>query len=604
MQHQILQLLRRPTTWMGLCAAGIIALVAMWPGEEVEAPSSPALAEEKSAEPDVPLVPLSGTPETPAKVIVELPPAPPVVPVELPEVAAPKAMPAAPTPAAVAEKTAPAPAAPTPPAPQPAPPIPAPAPAPTVVARPIPLPAAITAIQVPGVTKSQVTVPLQPSVEPPKVPPPFFVSGIASAAEAPPPSPAPAAKVQPGPAKGSVPVIVARATAPAEPQVIAPPAAPPEAAKGSGPVVTTKQPAEGKMAGESEFTQDSHEKGAVATTGTPAKEPSARISVPAEPKPTAPEAALPSDVKAVWKVIKRDGHDYVTGGSLQRFYGFATYKVEGKNVWLRRPDLVLKAQLGAQELLINNIKFILSYPVGQDGGEAIFSRLDLCKLIDPVLRPNYIGNGGDFDTVVVDAGHGGHDSGAKGVYGYEKDFTLSMAQAVKAALMQRGLKVIMTRTTDVFITLGGRVAIANQTPNCIFVSLHFNSGDSSAATGIETFALSPQGSSSTFMGQRTSDYAQFSGNNQDGANIALATAVHGQVIHRFKVVDRGIKRARWTVLTGCQKPGILFEGGFVTSPSDCRYIASDNYRKALSDAIADAIVNYRRALGQQRVQRR
>ncbi|MCB1210406.1 MAG: N-acetylmuramoyl-L-alanine amidase [Verrucomicrobiales bacterium] len=603
MQNKILQYLRRPTTWMGLCAAGIVALVAMWPDEESEtAPDKPVAADQK-ADPSVPLVPLSGTPETPSKVIVELPPAPPVVPVELPEIEPAKPMPAAPAPAVVAEKPAPATTTPPPAPPKPAPVAPA-APQPTVVVRPLPLPASLAGLQIPGVTKSQVTVPMQPVVVPPKVPPPFFVSGIASA----PAAPVPAGGSKAG--KEASPAVIARATAPAEPQAVAPPAVKPEEpAKGSGPVVTTSHPpGEEKMSADGEFGHDSHEKGTVATT-EPAKEPSARISVPTEPKPeppppAAPEVALPTDSKVIWKVVKRDGHDYVTGSSLQRFYGFATYKVDGKNVWLRRPDLVVKAQLGAQELLINNIKFILSYPVTQEGGEAIFSRLDLCKLIDPVLRPNYIGNGGDFDTVVVDAGHGGHDSGAKGVYGYEKDFTLSMAQAVRASLIQRGLKVVMTRSTDVFITLGGRVAIANQTPNSIFVSLHFNSGDSSSATGIETFALSPQGSSSTFMGQRSSDYAQFSGNNQDGPNIALATAVHGQVIHRFKVVDRGIKRARWTVLTGCQKPGILFEGGFVTSPTDCRYIASDSYRKALSEAIADAIVNYRRALGQQRVQRR
>jgi len=567
MLNTIVQLLRKPTTWMGICAASIVAAVAFWPSGEAE---RALLGAVESAE-GTPMVPLSGTPETPPKVIVELPPAPPVKAIELPEVPPEKAMPTPAPPVVVVAETT------TPVAKESS------LPAESAIV-PWAVPQAMSRFSALNFTKSQpapsviVKTPLQTTG------PPATAPKVSSPTQS-----APTARVTPMP-------VIARATAPLEPQELK--VAKPE--KKAGPVVVTTPPASEKMGGDGEFAQDSHEKAAAVAATTP--KPSATISV--TPPPAAPEASLPTNVKDVWKVVKRDGHDYVTGGSLQRFYGFATYKVDGKNVWLRRPDLVLKAQLGAQELLINNIKFILSYPVGQEGNEAIFSRLDLCKLIDPVLRPSYIGNGGDFDTVVVDAGHGGHDSGAKGVYGYEKDFTLAMANAVRASLIQRGLKVVMTRSTDVFITLGGRVAIANQTPNSIFVSLHFNSGDSSAATGIETFALSPQGSSSTFMGQRNSDYSQFSGNNQDGPNIALATAVHGQVIHRFKVVDRGIKRARWTVLTGCQRPGILFEGGFVTSPTDCRYIASDNYRKALADVIGDAVVNYRKALGQQRVQRR
>ena len=300
-------------------------------------------------------------------------------------------------------------------------------------------------------------------------------------------------------------------------------------------------------------------------------------------------------IDSSFEVVKYDGRDYVTAESIHKFYRFSSYKVDGNNVILSNPTLILKASVGSQDILMNNIKFILSYPFASVGGKPAFSRLDLCKLIDPVLLPSHIGDADAFDTIVVDAGHGGHDSGARGVYGFEKDFTLQMAFAVKAALVQRGFKVVMTRSTDEFISLGGRAEIANKTPHSIFLSLHFNSSGP-AANGIETFALSPQGTASTFMGQRSSDYHAFSGNHQDSANIALATAVHAMVIHRFKLADRGIKRARWSVLTGCNRPGILFEGGFVTNGTECRLIASTTYREAVANAIGDAIVNYRRAL--------
>lgn len=297
-----------------------------------------------------------------------------------------------------------------------------------------------------------------------------------------------------------------------------------------------------------------------------------------------------------WEILKHEGRDYISAASVQRFYNFGTYKVEGKHVWLRTTNLILKAEIGSMEMLINNVKFILSYPVTEVGGKVGFSRLDLCKLIDPVLRPSYIADADPFDTVVLDAGHGGHDSGAKGVYGYEKDFTLKMVQATKASLERRGFKVILTRSTDEFISRTGRVAIANRTPNSIFISIHFNSSDGSSATGIETFALTPQGGSASLERGGGYNGNGLTGNRQDSENIALATAVHAKVVSTYKLIDRGIKRAQWTVLTGCTRPGILFEGGFVTNANECRFIASDAYRRSLAETIGDAVVNYRRAL--------
>lgn len=316
----------------------------------------------------------------------------------------------------------------------------------------------------------------------------------------------------------------------------------------------------------------------------------------APPDENEPPAQLPASGDGGWDLVKINGRDYVTAESVHRFYRFSTYKVEEKHVWLRSNTLILKGQIGSQELLINNVKFIMSYPVQESAGRPLFSRLDLCKLIDPVLRPSYISDGEIFDTVVLDAGHGGHDVGARGVYGYEKDYALKMVLSVKKELEKRGFKVILTRSTDVFITLSGRVAIANQTPRSIFVSIHFNSGGNSTASGIETFALTPQGSSATFSRGGGYNASGVTGNSHDSANIALATAVHAMVVSRFKFVDRGIKRAQWSVLTGCKKPGILFEGGFVTNGPECRLIASDNYRESVGGAVADAVVNYRKAL--------
>src|SRR5881397_4197571 len=96
-------------------------------------------------------------------------------------------------------------------------------------------------------------------------------------------------------------------------------------------------------------------------------------------------------------------------------------------------------------------------------------------------------------TVVIDAGHGGHDRG--GIPGQriaEKDMTLDVAQRLRNVLAASGYRVVMTRDTDVFVPLGTRVAIANSYPNAIFVCIHFNSATRAGANGIETYFYSTE----------------------------------------------------------------------------------------------------------------
>jgi N-acetylmuramoyl-L-alanine amidase len=346
----------------------------------------------------------------------------------------------------------------------------------------------------------------------------------------------------------------------------------------------------------------------------PKEAPKATPKVETKPAP-APQTASVSNVKNEakpsasnpWHVIDVGGRDYITLESIRNFYnplfGFTGFRQQGNHVWLMSNKLVIKASVGSQELLMNNMKFILSFPVISHGDKTLISRLDLVKLVDPILNPSHIQGAEYFDTVVVDAGHGGHDAGARGVYGYEKNFALKMAQHLRTALMARGFKVVLTRSTDSFISLSGRVSIANQIPNSIFISLHLNSGGSTAS-GIETWALTPQNAAATISRGGGYNASGTTGNKQDSANIALASAVQARVLSTVKVVDRGIKRAQWSVLTGIKKPGILFEGGFVTNAKECLLIASDSYQKTVAVAIADAVANYRKALEPAMVNRR
>ncbi len=301
---------------------------------------------------------------------------------------------------------------------------------------------------------------------------------------------------------------------------------------------------------------------------------------------------------AGWKIQKVSGRDYVTDENVNSFYKFERFVKEGSDRLFRHPSLVMRWKTGSQAIYINNIKFNLSFPIVEQGGNAMISTVDLAKLVDPVLRPSYIKKPIIFDTVVIDAGHGAHDSGAKGVKGYEKDYTLDLSKKLEAELKKRGFKTVMTRSTDVFLTLGQRVAIANQTKDAIFVSIHFNSSGTRTANGIETYSLAPQGTSSTNGGSPWSSF--LNGNTRDKENIALATSVHAHVIHEFKSIDRGIKRARFNVLRGINKPAILFEGGFVTNPTEGAKIHEEPHRQQLANSIADAIVKFKGAVGKKK----
>jgi len=301
----------------------------------------------------------------------------------------------------------------------------------------------------------------------------------------------------------------------------------------------------------------------------------------------------------IWELVQVDGRDYVTTRSMQRFYGFAEHRREGKQVILESRKVLMTLTLNDQTCVMNGVKFVFSHPVIEKDGLTLVSRMDLAKLIDPVLRPNYIRNAGEFGTVILDPGHGGKDGGAANSIGQEKNYNLAVARRLKMMLEAQGYKVVMTRDQDVFLSLEQRVEIANAVKErAIFISIHFNSGSRKEASGIETFTLSPPGIAHYGQDVKPSDEKVRMGNLHDSANIALATSVHGSVLRRLSstTVDRGIKRARFNVLSGVKHPAILLEGGFLTNPVEAKLVATAAYQDALARGVVDAIARYRFAV--------
>lgn len=313
-------------------------------------------------------------------------------------------------------------------------------------------------------------------------------------------------------------------------------------------------------------------------------------------------AALPNASAATasgWEIAKIEGRDYVSTESMKRFYNFTKITRSGPSITLENSKVEMKLRVGGNECLMNGVKFVFTHSVATVGDKAYVSRMDLAKLIDPVLRPNFIKNAGDFRTVILDPGHGGKDSGATNSLGTEAAYNLKVAERAKAQLQAKGFKVVMTRDSNRYLTLQERVDFANAIrENAVFVSIHFNSGGR-AARGIETFTLSPPGVSHYGRGLIAADNQTRAGNEHDSANIALATSVHGSLLRRLQkhTFDRGIKRARFSVLSGVRHPAILMEGGFMSHPYEARLIANETYQNAVAGSIVDAIAKYRFAVG-------
>ena len=301
-----------------------------------------------------------------------------------------------------------------------------------------------------------------------------------------------------------------------------------------------------------------------------------------------------------WNVVLHEGRRYVPIEDVSQFYRLSPPQKSDDSFSLSGPTRTIKGKTGKREVFINNVKYVLCFPILSKSGQTLISAMDVTKIIEPVMRPSLIKNASAVTTVILDAGHGGHDSGAKGPQGLEKDAALDVVQRTRRLLIQAGYNVQLTRSNDAFIPLERRPAMANKFPNAVFVSVHFNKSTTVGGTGIETFALAPRGVPSMDEENLSyNDLKQYPGHARDPENIALATAMHSSMLRHMRLTDRGIKRARFVVIRDLQIPGVLLEGGFMNHPFDGRLIASSAYRDAFARAILEGVGRYRSAISGQ-----
>ena len=219
--------------------------------------------------------------------------------------------------------------------------------------------------------------------------------------------------------------------------------------------------------------------------------------------------------------------------------------------------------------------------------------------------------------IVIDPGHGGHDTGTIGPHGLlEKNLVLDVSRRLGKLLQARlGADVVFTRRDDTFIPLETRTAIANQEQADLFVSVHANSSRDPDARGVETYYLNFTSSSEALevaarenaasdksihelqdlvkkiaLKEKIEESREFASDIQDSLHSGLAAKAPG-------IRDRGVKKAPFVVLIGANMPSILAEISFISNPGDERRLKTAAYRQRIAEALYRGIANYVNGLG-------
>ncbi len=226
-------------------------------------------------------------------------------------------------------------------------------------------------------------------------------------------------------------------------------------------------------------------------------------------------------------------------------------------------------------------------------------------------------------TVVLDAGHGGHDAGAVGSFSKEKNinlrYTLLVGDMIKKNIPDA--KVIYTRDKDVFVDLNERARIANRNKADLFISIHTNSSKNSSANGMETFTLGVSRSKENmevamlensvikYEEDYETKYEGFDPNSVDSyimfefmkdqytdRSITCADFIQKGMIKASKRNDRGVRQAGFLVLRATSMPSVLVELGFISNKEEEKYLNNNDNQVKLATAIFNGIKEYKHEL--------
>jgi N-acetylmuramoyl-L-alanine amidase len=297
---------------------------------------------------------------------------------------------------------------------------------------------------------------------------------------------------------------------------------------------------------------------------------------------------------------KFGGFEYLPASRIAVQLGMEVGWLErGRRLALTAADRRAEIEAASRESLVNGVRVFLGNPVIESNGELYVSRMDLERCLTPLLRPGFgVAPRRQPKIIALDPGHGGKDTGTSAL---EKTYALDVAVRAKKKLEAAGYKVVLTRSTDVFVELPQRAAAANAARADLFVSIHFNAlAKDSKTRGVEIYTFPPrhQNSANSWGPGKKPDAESeaASVNTFDHWNVVLAHSLHRQLLDRLKAPDRGKKLMHLAVLRPLKCPGALVECGFLTSDVEAARIATPAYRQEIAEALSAGIRAYAQEL--------
>lgn len=304
------------------------------------------------------------------------------------------------------------------------------------------------------------------------------------------------------------------------------------------------------------------------------------------------------DVHASLDTVRYANRDYYRLSDWVRDRGFSLTRSAGaREITVTTPNGRVRLQLDASRLEWNEVGIWLSNPVVASDNQVLVAVQDVRGVLDALARPPKLPPGKTIQTICLDPGHGGKQPGHLTGGRLEKAYTLALAEQVRGLLKKAGLEVVMTRRDDSYVDFPERTETARRNRADLFVSLHFNStpDGSSDPRGVEVYAMTPEGARSTNISNDIGSLRAWAGNDHDAENVHLAYQLQRALLQRLPgAEDRGVRRARFMVLRLAEMPAILIEAGFMSNPSDARWIYSETGRRQTAQAITEGILAYKR----------
>ena len=274
----------------------------------------------------------------------------------------------------------------------------------------------------------------------------------------------------------------------------------------------------------------------------------------------------------------------------------ARWLARGEALAVTNRSFRLEFQKDSKNATFNGINVVLSYPIVMRNDAAFISEFDLRMTLAPLMSPPPPSSGTKIRTIVIDPGHGGKDPGFQVGPNQEKKYTLLLAQELRDQLKKAGFTVFLTRTKDVYVDLAARPEFARQHSADLFISLHWNSATTGreSVEGVQTYCVTPAGAPSSNESTDATDTSPQPGNRNNDKSLFLAYELQKSIVQGAGADDRGVRRARFMVLTQAQMPAILIEGGYMSHPAESKRIYDPAYRRRMAQAIVDGVRAYKR----------